>query len=264
MLILSTTLLGVVFQIWKTGERRSRDWLKEQQAQQIAALRPPPKPPNCPDLPLLSKLRLSDGSIPNVRIFKFGRTIYFVPSAWLYFSDPVPNIATGGVRNADMLGRADPDLHAVECPGVVHQITGDNMYAGISFEAEGYKGDRRVSDPIYIDGAAQMLRPDRELWSSYQKDGILLGIGHDTPDAYIRVAPDVGLRVFGWHPQAMTFRDWDAQYQRYYIGLLMRTSPKPWEASLKTSEFRSLASRARALHAWLVAAPNRRSPEPPK
>jgi hypothetical protein len=83
----------------------------------------PPKPPNCPDLPELKNLILADGSIADVRIVQFGSTNLYIPTSWVqpyFFSkDPVTgSVLSGGITFV-------PELHQVECPGVVHALTLD-------------------------------------------------------------------------------------------------------------------------------------------
>ncbi|MEO5599017.1 MAG: hypothetical protein ABIQ66_10405 [Novosphingobium sp.] len=90
----------------------------------VARGNPPPKPPNCPHLPELANLRLKDGRIADVRIFRDGDETFYIPFSWFDFEakrnnagrdDPIEDYwnhfkGTGYV----------PDVHQVECPGVVH------------------------------------------------------------------------------------------------------------------------------------------------
>ncbi|WP_334510822.1 hypothetical protein [Bradyrhizobium sp. AZCC 1693] len=73
----------------------------------------PPKPPNCPDLPERKNLVLADGSIADVRIVKVGPTNLYMPTRWVrpYFLGEIEVFV--------------PELHQVECPGVVHALNLD-------------------------------------------------------------------------------------------------------------------------------------------
>jgi hypothetical protein len=73
----------------------------------------PPKPPNCPDLPERKNLILTDGSIADVRIVKVGPTNLYIPTSWV---------------QPYLLGEIEafvPELHQVECPGVIHALNLD-------------------------------------------------------------------------------------------------------------------------------------------
>lgn len=81
----------------------------------------PPKPPDCPDLPEGKDLVLADGSIADVRIVQFGSTNLYMPTSWVrpYFFSKDPRTGTvlsGGISFI-------PELHQVECPGVVHALS---------------------------------------------------------------------------------------------------------------------------------------------
>lgn len=92
---------------------------------------PPPKPPNCLELPELKNITLKDGSIADVRIVQFNeRAKLYVPASW--FSDFV-NLyrgrkgkgefkINGGFIDKGFLQKFAPDIHSVECPGVVHHF----------------------------------------------------------------------------------------------------------------------------------------------
>jgi hypothetical protein len=88
-----------------------------------SAERSPPKPPNCPDLPELKNLIMADGSIADVRIVKVGLTNLYMPTSWVqpYFYSKDP--ATGIVISSSLA--FVPELHEVECPGVVHTLSLD-------------------------------------------------------------------------------------------------------------------------------------------
>jgi hypothetical protein len=84
----------------------------------------PPKPPNCPDLPERKNLLLADGSIADVRIVKVGPTNLYMPTSWVrpyvFHKDPVTGLVVSREFEAFV-----PQLHQVECPGVVHALNLD-------------------------------------------------------------------------------------------------------------------------------------------
>jgi hypothetical protein len=115
----------------------------------VAKENPPPKPPNCPDLPELENLRLKDGSIADVRIFRDGDETFYIPFSWLDFEarrysdqsiegNNIYNSFRDGTINKDQyfvkiresgikyywrdrwIGKYIPDVSEIECPGVVH------------------------------------------------------------------------------------------------------------------------------------------------
>lgn len=249
-------------------EFRGKQQREMKAARENAALRPPPKPPNCPDLPLQKSLRLSDGKLADVRIFKFERTIYYIPPDWLNLG-PKNYDALGDVDRI-ALGLFEPDLHRVECPGVVHQITNGGLYldrhVGIGFVPKPANNALQRSGPTKNASYffAHKLRPDRErVQPSSHTDGLIGSMGHTHLDAYIYVAPDVGFRLT-WHPSTMTSDEWFTQYRRYSSGPLSRTSPKPWEVTRSSREFVDLARSVRALHRWLSTPPGQRNLKPPE
>ncbi len=81
---------------------------------------PPPKPPNCPDLPELKNVTLKDGAIADVRIVQILNTKLYFPAEMLdrYFVDK--EVRIGGFLSRFNLLDFSPDIHSVECPGVVH------------------------------------------------------------------------------------------------------------------------------------------------
>lgn len=247
----------------KQQERRGRELTQKETARQLAALRPPPKPPNCPDLPGLADLRVEKGQLVDVRIFRFAKTSYYIPSAWLRLRAPTYG-AVDGIDKLD-LGRFDPDLHEIECPGVVHQVTNGGLYmarhAGISFRPGVGAQESATASGVLL-YAHKLRRPGELDAARYQQDGLIASMNHKTLDAYVRVASDVGVRL-DWHPTHMSKEGWSAQYREWSAGPLIRVSPKPWEALLKTKEFTELTSGVRELHTWLSTPPNRRHAEPP-
>jgi hypothetical protein len=93
---------------------------------------PPPKPPHCPDLPELANVTLKDGSIADVRIVEIADTKLYVPTAWMksHFVDGEFR-NSGGFIYKSILEWFAPDIHSVECPGVVHKFNQDKT--GFSF-----------------------------------------------------------------------------------------------------------------------------------
>ena len=88
---------------------------KSVEQERAVAANPPPKPPNCPDLPELANLRLKDGSLADVRIFRDGDETFYVPFSWfqhwLKLHGHTPKRRNPNFR---------PDVEMIECPGVVH------------------------------------------------------------------------------------------------------------------------------------------------
>ncbi len=83
---------------------------------------PPPKPPNCPDLPELKNITLKDGTIADVRIVQVLNTKFYFPAELMdrYFLDKKSRWG-GFLLKSDLLD-FNPDIHAVECPGLVHRF----------------------------------------------------------------------------------------------------------------------------------------------
>lgn len=91
---------------------------------------PPPKPPNCPDLPELANVTRPDGSIIDVRIIQVDEVKFYVPTNWNRWKETLEGIRpTPGTA----LGRYDPDINAVECPGVVHQFVSKRATFGLGW-----------------------------------------------------------------------------------------------------------------------------------
>ncbi len=104
---------------------------------------PPPKPPNCPDLPELKNVTLKDGSIADVRIVQFRETKLYVP-ADLMRSNFIENQLRnkGGFIAESGLQQFNPDVYEVECPGIVHMVRLDIQYASKGFGlGNGIKGE---------------------------------------------------------------------------------------------------------------------------
>ena len=91
---------------------------------------PPPKPPNCPDLPELKNITLNDGAVADVRIVQFRDTKLYFPTQWLRetkFVDKGEGNDSGFIKKG-YLGQFTPDIHSEECPGVVHQIADETAH----------------------------------------------------------------------------------------------------------------------------------------
>jgi hypothetical protein len=96
----------------------------------------PPKPPDCPDLPELANLRLKDGQIADVRIFRDGDETFYVPFSWLSWeAERGRDYGHQGKHGVYFIHgfweemktrRLDYQVHEIECPGVVH--TGEFTY----------------------------------------------------------------------------------------------------------------------------------------
>lgn len=79
---------------------------------------PPPKPPNCPRLPELANVTRDDGKIIDVRIIQIGEVKFYVPGNWNRWPETLEGLPP---TSDTMLGLYDPDINAIECPGVVHK-----------------------------------------------------------------------------------------------------------------------------------------------
>ena len=89
-------------------------------------MNPPPEPPNCPPLPELANLRLKDGRIADVRIFRDGNTTFYIPFSWFEW-EAKQGGSFAGIEETGPAGYwkmwshiGEPNVHEVECPGVVH------------------------------------------------------------------------------------------------------------------------------------------------
>jgi hypothetical protein len=85
---------------------------------------PPPKPPNCPNLPELKYVTLKDGTIADVRIVQFFNTRLYIPTSWTgpYIDKQLRGL--GDFYERTILETFQPNMHSVECPGVVRRFEG--------------------------------------------------------------------------------------------------------------------------------------------
>lgn len=90
-------------------------------------IRPPPKPPNCPPGPATDPSANDD-----VRVIQAATNRFYVPKEWVrgYFVDEALRHYSKAPRSVHpILGKFDPDLHATECPGVIHGYLGGRASA---------------------------------------------------------------------------------------------------------------------------------------
>ena len=98
------------------GQRGTYDeWAGDRKTENL-----PPKPPNCSLLPELSNVTRADGSIIDVRIIQIDEVKLYVPRKWNRWTDG-DAFDRRYPTTGSSLGLFDPDIHATECPGVVHK-----------------------------------------------------------------------------------------------------------------------------------------------
>lgn len=116
----------------------------------------PPKPPNCASDPLGANLQLPSGSAIDVRIVEAGKSILYVPARWMsgYFVDNAKERFSDSIMSVTIiLGKFVPDIHQVECPGVIHKFkVGEraSRYWGFGLSLD---GDAGAGAPLPVDGA---------------------------------------------------------------------------------------------------------------
>jgi hypothetical protein len=176
----------------------------------------PPKPPNCPDLPELKNLIMADGSIADVRIVKVGLTNLYMPTSWVqpYFYSKDP--ATGIVISSSLA--FVPELHEVECPGVVHTLSLDQSGPVMTLWS-GKKGPL----PTISAGEVSMVHITADLPNPDERLRVVYGRLHHLP----KLKPVPGIVV--------------------YLGI---------DAEIRTTNVQSPAIED--LVRWLASAPNRR------
>jgi hypothetical protein len=181
-----------------------------------SAERSPPKPPNCPDLPERKNLILADGSIADVRIVQFGSTNLYMPTSWVrpYFYSKDP--ATGIVISSSLA--FVPELHEVECPGVVHALSLDQSGPVMTLWS-GTKG----SLPTISAGEVSMVHITADLPNPDERLRVVYGRLHHLP----KLNPVPGVVV--------------------YLGI---------DAEIRTKNVQSPAIED--LVRWLASPPNRR------
>ena len=197
---------------------------------------PPPKPPNCPDLPELGNLKLNGGEIADVRIIQSGGLKLYIPAAWFRgkFSD---SIRYKGLVPETSLGIYNPDIHEVECPGVVHEY----IYRGQIFSYITPKIDRiRAISPLNIslDSKIDYISIGRFSNSDFQEksttsanlieDHIMDWPTADSPSAVIIIEPNNVQAVYRWPKgEALGSEDWKI-YRDSVASFVawLRTAPK--------------------------------------
>ncbi|MDE5456570.1 hypothetical protein GWE18_27830 [Bradyrhizobium sp. CSA112] len=145
----------------------------------------PPKPPNCPDLPERKNLVLADGSIADVRIVQFGSTNLYIPTSWVqpyFFSkDPVTGtVLSGGLTFV-------PELHQVECPGVVHALSLDQSGPVMTLWSS-----KKGPLPTISAGEVSMLRITADLPNPGERLRVVYGRLHHLP----KLKPVPGIVVY--------------------------------------------------------------------
>lgn len=110
------SLLGALLTLAGCGDEPTFDaWAGDRKTEN-----PPPKPPNCPLLPELSNLTRANGSIIDVRIIQIDDVKIYAPRNWNRWTDSDAFARKYPTTDSD-LGLFDPDIHAIECPGVIHK-----------------------------------------------------------------------------------------------------------------------------------------------
>jgi hypothetical protein len=160
---------------------------------------PPPKPPNCPDLPELKNVTLKDGAIADVRIVQFRDTKLYVPMKWMGgdFLDKVPRNDAGFIDkeylsgiNKEYLRSINPDIHSLECPGTVHRLAGEEahakgMYPVIGLKIEDSRANVLIESPDFWSISFALnaeITNSHALWLSQQSrkiefnDDIVIGV----------------------------------------------------------------------------------------
>ncbi|MBR1148442.1 hypothetical protein [Bradyrhizobium sp. AUGA SZCCT0431] len=145
----------------------------------------PPKPPNCPDLPERKNLILADGSIADVRIVQFGPTNLYIPNSWVrpywFYKDPVTGtILSGGLAFV-------PELHEVECPGVVHTLSPDQSGPVMTLWSS-----KKGPLPTISVGEVSMLRITADLPNPGERLRVVYGRLHHLP----KLKPVPGIVVY--------------------------------------------------------------------
>ena len=176
----------------------------------------PPKPPNCPDLPERKNLIMADGSIADVRIVQFGSTNLYIPTSWVqpyFFSkDPVTGtVLSGGISFV-------PELHQVECPGVVHALSLDQSGPAMTLWSS-----KKGPLPTISAGEVSMVHITADLPNPGEPLRVVYGRLHHLP----KLKPVPGIVV--------------------YLGI---------DAEIRTKNVQSPAIED--LIRWLASAPNRR------
>ena len=148
---------------------------------------PPPRPPNCPDLPERENLILADGSLADVRIVRIGAVNLYIPASWARPYFLVQDAASKVVIHSSTI--LDPELHDVECPGVVHILSFDQSSPAITLWAG---STRRPLPGLAPEGDVSMVRLVADLPDPSLSLRVVHGRLHHLP----RLNPVPGLAVY--------------------------------------------------------------------
>ena len=166
---------------------------------------PPPKPPNCPNLPELENITLADGNIADVRVFWFIDRKFYIPSDSLEsaFIDDNRQL-NGGFIEKNRLGVWRPDLHRIECPGVVHVA---NSALALSYRLnDGRKNETKWYRNASVRSEVNQVRFMSNVTND--TDNIRKGPGIFKNTAYVRIYPSV-MATYSWPPNKdMSDSDW--------------------------------------------------------
>ena len=265
LLIFALVVVALVTSIWLAVIIKGWRVHAARQARDLAAVRIPPKPPQCGQVPPVAGLEAADLALAKVRIFRFIDTLYFIPDAWLDLEGPKRFEEAFGTAKTQ-LGLYDPDLHRDECRGIVHQITDGGLYinrhVGIRVDRAALSSVLNVSS-VYF----HKLRPEREAKytssAGSQSGGLVDGKMHIRLDACVRLSADVAVRL-EWHPANYTADRWSELYRQETRNQTSRPRLSwPWDEVPDSPEFRHLTAAAHALHRWLTTPPNARPDQPP-
>jgi hypothetical protein len=169
---------------------------------------PPPKPPNCPDLPELKNITLKDGTIADVRIVQFRDTKLYFPTKWLdHFSDRGKN-QNSRFSNRQYLQNFSPDIHFSECPGVVHNFVYESQferplgYPTIDFRTPMIEfGGQVLSDDFR--GIGYTLNPDKNNQSAQFKINIYESIKLDKDIVILMIRRGLRKNILTYESQSV-------------------------------------------------------------
>ena len=242
---------------------------------------PPPKPPNCNDLPELADITLRDGSIAPVRIFRFHQTKLYIPDNWLDLEERLRNYkGEAEPPGPYRVGHFDPDLELIECPGVVHKITGGGYiparHPGIEISFRGRNGKEPWSNllavtPSEID-SVYLYWPKVPQADFRNIAGLVPDFGHRPYQAQVGISSDV-IGQFDWRRGEISKDTWNkAENERFTknIGyrktlsdderVKVRWGPGAWtDPPVGTPEWNRMVASVRELVQWLATPPRSRS-----
>jgi hypothetical protein len=171
-------------------------------------LNPPPAPPNCPQLPELANLKLQDGRIVDVRIIQVETIKLYVPHTWLPDLDFNYKYLRARPSPGSILGVYDPDLHDVECPGIVHKFVSRRKFfdLGFSFVVRGPNGKSSILPNFSLDTKIDNLSIRRlrgfddpkYATPHMNEDAIVDWPTRDSTSAYINLAPRGFVGIYPW------------------------------------------------------------------